>query len=52
MGLLEKAQERKQILKNKKEEKLIIKDVEKTLIDLTVREFRDQWKNAIWDIMG
>ena len=35
-----------------KGEKLIIKDVEKTLIDLTVREFRDQWKNAIWDIMG
>jgi len=33
-------------------DKLIILDNGKTIVDLKVKEIRDLWKNAIWNIMG
>jgi len=35
-----------------KAKNLVIKDNEKTLVDLKVNVLRDLWKNAIWNIMG
>ena len=33
-------------------DKLIIVDNGKTIVDFKVKEIRDLWKNAIWNIMG
>ena len=35
-----------------KGKRLVIKDGENTLVNLEVSVLKDQWKNAIWDIMG
>jgi phosphoribosylformylglycinamidine synthase len=38
--------------KTTKKDKIIIKDREKTVIDLNINETRSIWKNVIWKIMG
>lgn len=37
---------------NTKDKNLIIKDKNKTILNLKVTDMRDIWKNAIWNIMG
>ncbi len=35
-----------------KEDKILIKDDEKTIIELKIKDVKDIWKNTIWNIMG